>query len=242
MEENYWNVKDEFAALLEYACTRLVKAEVCPENFRTYLKGMFSPAGFIPTTSDVREMFNAITEKEGWNYMHFRSLKKTLKHYEITDDETQKRFCDYEQSLASYHITTKIKDWIEKKNLDVKHSNQPQTLPTHDCTKLSIKLHPHEVTDRTLQYIKELWETIAKGLLKLPDLDAVLFDITEGCLFITWLVPASDDEIREIVLNHQSDFVKHNIVLLILNDEPICTEQVFYVQMTLQVLGAQYGL
>lgn len=230
MEENYWNVKDEFAALLEYACTKLVKAEVCPDNFRTYTKGLFSPAGFIPTTSGVREMFNAITEKEGWSYAHFRSLKKVLKHYRIADDEMERKICNYEQSLASYHIATKIKDWIEKKNLDVKHSNLPQTPPTHDCTKLSVKFHPYEVTDRTLQYVKELWETIAKELLKLPDLDAVLYDITEGCLFITWLVPASENEIRGIVLDHDAAdfFLEHNIVLLILNDEPICTEQVCY--------------
>jgi len=189
-------VQSEFAALLVYARKQL-EEKVSPGDFRTFALGI-CPVNCIKSSSNVGEMFDTITCNKGWSYQHYRSLKNILRKSGITDPETNRKFADYTQSLHSYNVTIMIVDWIKKKKLDKKHLNSVQSPPSPDCDELSVKLHPCKVIDKTLQYVKELWETIAEDLLELPDLDAVLYDIKEGCLFITWLISASE-EMKQLI-------------------------------------------
>ena len=174
-------------------------------------------------------MFDAITCNKGWSYQHFLELKSILRKTGITDPETNKKVIDYTQSLHSYNVTIRIVDWIKRKKLDKKHFNSMPSPPFPHCDELSVKLHPCKVIDKTLQYVKELWEAIAEDLLELPDLGAVLYDIKEGCLFISWLIPASE-EMKGLMRRRVScceEFLKrHNIVFIRLNNECICPEQV----------------
>ena len=82
------------------------------DDFRTFAKGIFSPADYIGKSEDVREMFNAITDHNGWNFRHHISLEKVLYHFKIFDE----KFEEYNQLLSHFNVTTKIKDWIPKKS------------------------------------------------------------------------------------------------------------------------------
>ena len=117
-------------------------------------------------------MFDVITLGNGWSYQSYRKLEKILQKWNITDPETQGILDDYSQSLHSFNVTTSIVDWITKRNLDERDFIMTDSLPSPDCSKLSAKLRPYKVTDKTLQDIKQLWEDIARNL-QMPDLDAV---------------------------------------------------------------------
>ena len=227
IKENDSKLKFAFGELLDHVCTELEKKNVSPDNFRTVAKVIWPAC--IPNSSNIRTMFDAITDNAGWSYLHYRSLKGIQKHWKITDNETKKKLFEYTQLLNAHNVTVKIVNWIKQKDLDKKDIEFPQPLPSHDCTELSAKLRPYKVTDKTLQYVKELWEAIAEDLLELPDLDAVLYDIKEGCLFITWLISASEEMkqlIRRRVSCCEEFFKTHSIIQFILNDECIYEEQV----------------
>lgn len=88
-------------------------------------------------------------------------------------------------------------------------------------------MHPYEVFDRTLQDIKELWESIAEDLLQLPDLAAVLEDIQEGCLCVTWFVVPSEKlkhHIKKCISFRKDILRRHNIVVFTLNEECLYQE------------------
>ena len=166
-------------------------------------------------------MFDAITEQKRWNYLNHYSLEDVLDHFKVAAEKLQ----EYNQSLSQFNVMIKIKDWIEKNNLDKKHSHDsPDPQPSYDCSKLSLKLKPHTVTEKSLQYVQDLWKDIAKRLLQLPNLDAVLSDIQKGCVFITWLIPSSFDvstRIKNRVLICKDFFSKWEIVFVMVNEECI---------------------
>ena len=227
IEENQIQLRVKFGALLLLA-RKALEAKVSADDFRTFAKGVFSPADYIGRSEDVREMFEAITDQNGWNYQHHTSLEKVLSNFEISDEKLQ----EYNQLLSYFNVTTKIKDWIEKNNLDKRHSHDSSaSLLPHDCDKLSTKLFPHTVTEKSLQYVQDLWKDITNRLLQLPNLDAVLYDIQGGCMFITWLIPGTINaatRIRSRVCICEDLFTKWEIVLLLVNEECIYPEQQVY--------------
>ena len=221
MKANELKLRGKFGQLLVYACKKL-EAKVSSDNFRTFAKGALWPAHFIPSSSRIRDMFDAITDKGYWNYLHYHSLRTLLEDCGIRDKTTKQKLLDYQQSLNSYAFTTKIVDWIEQRN-------KKEELPPHDHSKITVEIHPGEITDKKLQYVRNLWERVTEDALQLPNLDAVLHDIRRKCIFVTWLIPTSEEieqQIRRRVPFCKDFFKQHNIVLFMLNDECIYEEQV----------------
>lgn len=224
LEESEWALKIKFAALAKHACTKL-ESKVSEEDFRTCMIHLFKAAHYILPSFNVRNTFDAIGKNEGWNFRSYKSLKKVLELYGVEDDETKEKLSRYEEALTSYNVTTGVKDWIEKHNLDKKHAKQPQPLPDYDYTEISTKLG-WPVAEKTLQDIRILWEEVAKTVFKMPNLDAVLYDIQEGCTYVTWLVPRIVEWTTTNILNQTDFFGAQNILLLMLNHECIYPEQV----------------
>lgn len=224
MEETEWALKIKFAALLQHACTKL-ESKVSEEDFRSFMIYLFKAAHYILPSLNFRDTFYALYNNEVWNFRSCNSLKHVLKHYGVEDDETKEKLSRYEEALTSYNVTTRIKDWIEKHNLDKKHAKQPQPLPDYAYTKICIKLKSHEAK-KTLQDIRILWEEVAETVFKMPNLDAVLYDIQEGCISVTWLVPRIVKWTTTNIINEMDFFGAQNILLLMLNDECIYPEQV----------------
>ena len=238
MEVSKSDVEIKFAELLSHACKKLEDQKVLPDDFRTFAVGAFG-LNALKNSSSVREMFDVITLGNGWSYQSYRKLERILQKWDIRDPETQKILDDYSQLLHSFNVTTSIVDWIKKKNLDERDFVSRNSLPPPDCSKLSVKLHPYRVTEKTLQDVKQLWEDIARNL-QMPDLDAVLYDIKEGCMFISWLILASEEMeglIRRQVSFCEEFFKRHSIVHFMLNDECIYQDKVHIHVVTCMLLG-----
>ena len=220
IEENDSRLRDEFAALLEHTCSKL-EAKISPSTFRTYAKVLFAPAKFISNRASIREIFDAITDHQRWNYLRYRSLLRILQRYKIDDTETRRISHDYEQSVAHFIFTTKVKDWIKKREYFQRMNSRKRRLKAGEYSELTVKLDIG-VTEATLRYVDELWTTISEQLFQLPDLDAVLHDIKEGCILVTWRVPNSEEfkiEIRQKTLSNSEFFMERNIKYLGLDEE-----------------------
>ena len=221
--ENEANLKDKFGALLLHARKQL-ENRVSANDFGTYASALV-PDIILKNPKNVCEIFDAITSRGVWNYKMYSSLVRTMRQFEIADEKLQ----EYNQLLSHYYITTKIQSLIEKKKLDQKNPPElPDPLPTNDFHKLSVKLKPHNVTEKSLQYLQDLWKEIADRCFQLPNLDAVLYDIQEGCVLVTWLIPNTIDaasKIRSTVHICEDFFTKKEIVELMVNEECIYPDQ-----------------
>ena len=90
-----------------------------------------------------------------------------------------------------------------------------------------MKLKPYIVTEETLQYLRALWKEIAEQFFQLPDLDAVLHDIQEGSVVVSWLISDTVNAATQIKSRVQvcaEFFSKWQIVLLMVNKECIYHE------------------
>lgn len=223
-KENESKLRGKFGKLLIYTCKKL-EAKVSSRDFRTFAKGALWPARSIPNSSRVRDIFDAITDNGYWNYLHCSTLIQLLEDCRIQDKRTKRKLFDYQQSLDFYALTTKIVDWIEQR------SKIPlEELSPHNHSKITVEIHSDEITDESLQYVRNLWKSVAKVVLYMPNLDAVLHDMKIKCISITWLIPASDEIekwIRKRAPLCQDLFKEHNIVLFMLNDECIYKVQTF---------------
>ena len=218
MEENDVRLRDEFADLLVQACKQF-EALVTPEAFRTYTRTVFVPAPFISTAVSIREMVGALTDHGRWNYLHYRSLLRLVRRFD-RNRELEERCRKYEKSVAHFKFTTRIKDWIVKRNITNDSSQQSKLLPV-EYSRLSAKVKIN-VTDERLGYVMKLWNSIAEHLFELPDLDAVLHNMKEECLLVTWLIPNSNelrDRIRENAPHCSSFFDQHRILYCLLDNE-----------------------
>lgn len=218
-------LREEFADLVVQAC-RHFESTVRPEEFKTYARTIFVPAPFISAAVSVREMVDAITDHGRWNYLHYRSLLRVIKRYDH-GGKLKERCCKYEASVAQFKLTTRIKDWIVKRNIE-KHAPQQLKLLPAEYSKLSAKVKIN-ITNETLSYVIQLWNHIAKDLVGLPDLDAVLHDMKEECLLVTWLIPNSDEVktcIRRKAPISSAFFDQHRIQYCQLDNEYLYKSQV----------------
>lgn len=218
-EENEYRLKNEFADLLEESCT-YIESNVKPDVFRTYLRTIFTPALHI-LGNTVREMFAVHSH---WNYLHYRSLLLMIRNFD-KDGKMHGKCHKYHQSVAKFTFTTRVTDWITQRNLETAQGPQP---PLQEYSKLTVKVNIN-ITDAMLGYVIGLWTEIAEQLFRLPDLDAVLHDMKEQCLLITWLIPRSDNlqsRIKHNAPNSTSFFEQRKIQYCVLNNEQIYKSQV----------------
>ena len=217
--ENEERLRYKFANLLERACS-LIEAKAQPESFRTFAIAHFAPAHYISQCNGIREMVDAITNHGRWDYLRYRPLLRTIQKYDCSGTMQEECNC-YEESVANFKATTRLKEWIVKKNFTSSALPVPKLHPG-EYSKLSAKVYIN-ITNKMLKYVFDLWDDIAR-LCQLPDLDAVLHSMKEDCLLVTWLIPNDDkikNRLRRNARRHRSFFEQRKIQYCLLDKECI---------------------
>ena len=218
MDENVARLKDEFADLLVQVSTHL-DTTVEPDSLRMYVKAVFVPADFISDKDSVRKMFTSLTDHNRWNYLQYRSLLRLVTRFDRVS-VLRERCKEYERSVSHFKFTTRLRDWMHKGNFVAEIAVHPLKLDPEEYSKLSIKVHV-KVTSQTLDYVIGLWEDLAETVFQLPDLAAILCDMKEGCLLVSWLIPRSP-ELKATIRNKArccSSFFVHGVQFCTLDNE-----------------------
>ena len=193
-QRNKQTIDAKFATLLKNICTKLAGREINMKELRVFLK-TFSPGECIPETSDIHEIFEALSSNKLWDSWNYLPLKKIVEGFAADDKELESWIEAYEQDLKSYKATTRLIDRISVAESDStvdeseeEEHDKPARYDKRFYRTLSFKLKT-KFTDQTMEYIDKLWEEIA-DLYGLPRYVILLDSIRKGCVSIVWRIPS----------------------------------------------------
>ena len=100
----------------------------------------------------------------------------------------------YQKGLTGNILTLKIQTYLEPTHYSSDSEDSDDEIPLaqqkHELfKKLRVKVKV-KVTDHTVKYVFDLWQSIANQFV-LPKCTLILNDIAEGCICITWLTPTN---------------------------------------------------
>lgn len=188
-------IKRDFSCLLVDVRVALQALQVDVVDVHQFLVSFFQRDDCIPKSSDLTEIFNAITVAKLWHYDHYGPLKRLAESFLPEDNPTRTRITDYRSQLSGFYTTTKIIDFI-----DLSESGDSEDHTQQDFSPEKYKPHYRKLTlmlkldrkvklsDLTLKYVETLWKALTEEF-NLPPLTAVIDKIVRGSLIISWLVP-----------------------------------------------------
>ena len=233
-------IEGKFAILLMITCRKLRGRPINFVDLHTFLVSYF-PRECIPKSSDINEIFDAISHHKLWDYWNYYPLEEIVKAVDAANDsDISSLIKTYKRDLESYKVTTKLIDLIAAADSDSnsivntspseeEQVAQPARHNQRYYESLSHKLKT-KFTHHTLKYIDNLWNECA-DLYNLPPHVALLDHIRKGCVSIVWLVPSHLAPQILSAAPHSGDFYhKHEITRVELGGKCIYQEEeVFHI-------------
>ena len=208
------------------------------EDVQDFLIPMYSSPGsrdgnntvitVIGSAKTLREVFRALSQFGLWDYLNYYLLRSIIAQFASDDSELNGMMEQYQKDLAGHILTLEIKEYLaatsykhaiatsESENLDESLSTVQKT---NLFNRLSVKYKI--VTDHTLNYVNDLWRSLANQFA-LPTPAMILHNIAEGCVCITWLIPANlVAHITRMAQETSNMFAKQHILRVMLKDQCI---------------------
>ena len=231
IKRNQAKIRRKFASLVTNVRKKLEAKNIDMNDFSefilTFFEGDVGQKLVSGSSLTVGDIFKSITKHKLWDYINYYYIEEILEEFGENDGELSQWLRDYKLELAGFKAATKIADFINCCKPSGEIADADQSLrhnmarydPTY-CRRLSIKLNAN-VAEKGLHYIDDLWKSVADHFL-LPSLPVLLESICEGCVEVTWLVPASHAMQIQWNLDGASEFLQHyGIVRLAIDAEVI---------------------
>ena len=206
-QHNIITIKGKFAILVTKSRKRLQNREIDVEDIQTFLVTMYSSpnsqdgSGLVTTVLEsaksLDEIFRALGKYGLWDYLNYSLLQRIIKEFARDDKELNSMMEQYQQDLTGHILALRIQRYLDATKHPIATSDSDnstdEVVPLQQKHKLFKKLTAKceiNVTNHTLSYVTDLWESLAQQFA-LPQPVLVLHDIAEGCIGITWLIPAN---------------------------------------------------
>lgn len=220
-------IKGFFSSLLISLRKSLVLHEIDAEDVRQFLVTFFENDDCIPESNNIVKIFNAVTTNGLWSPQHYGPVETLIQNLLPSDVKVKQLLKDYKSKLNGFHLSCKLVTYIkDHTSLPTNDSGDDPNLPakftlTH-YKKLMVDKEPdRNVSELSLSYVQELWESIAEEF-KIPSLTAILLQISAGSLQITWLVPPHWAEL----IRPRSTFCRlHHISIIAIGDHVVYCER-----------------
>ena len=240
-------IQGKFSILVTKSCRRLQsrKIKIKIKDVQTFLVTMYSSynsrdestiiATVVESARNLDEIFRALGKHRLWDYLNYYLLQNIIEAFADDDDELNGMMEQYQEDLTGYILTLRIQTYLEATHCqhsiatsDSENSGAAdENVPPHQLfRKLTAKCEVN-VTNHTLSYVINLWRSLAKQFA-LPRPAMILHDIAEGCICITWLIPANLVKyITRIAQKAANMFAEENILRVMLEEQciyPVETE------------------
>ena len=179
------------------------------KKFRLHILSLYGD--ILDGAVSVTDIMAAITRHQ-LSYFCFTHIEKIVKEFGGDDIELAGWIRDYKSELAGFKTTTKIVDYIDEVGQEVIDASQSL------CPKLTVRLEPHVMREKTLDYVDQLWGSIADHFL-LPSLPALLDSIHGGCVEVTWLVPTLSALQIKANIQDSTEFLNELEVIKVIIDD-----------------------
>ena len=234
LRSNMEEIQGRFSSLLVIVRQTLESSNVNVLNLRQFLVGFFQRDDFLTDSPDLVKMFDRVTVTRLWDYQHYGPLERIVQHFLPKCDSVRDAVNNYKGYLSGFFATTKIIDYIkhlqpQKCEAQMKSSSaatmDKYTAVHYQKLKVKLKLN-RKLSEVSLSYISELWNAFSEEF-DLPSLTAVIDQLIEGSLIVTWLVSPQDAEtIASNAAKAIPFFRRHQIVIVTIDNHTIYDEDV----------------
>lgn len=189
-KKNLQKTQDKFLSLLLEVRIAMQNHPVSVENVHQYLVSMFERGDCIPKTSNLTDIFEAVSIEKLWRFDNYEPLESLASKFLPAGDTRLKLISEYKTQLSHFRSTTKIIDYIslQPQILDSEYDSKGDSKSDDHLHKLKLKLKPkRRISELTLAYVDTIWRSVTEEF-DIAESTVVLKRIATGCLEIEWLV------------------------------------------------------
>ena len=216
---NETSIKGLFSTLLLNVRKALESHSIDIKDVRQFLTSFFRRDDYFQDASSLEKVFGAASVNSLWDYENYGPLEALGKGLLPGDAAVERLMRDYKSNLSGYFMTIKVLEYMEKKRLqpdDLEEEPSPlKKLSLKQYRKIKVVLQlERRVSELSLAYIHRLWVSFAEEY-ELPSLTAIIDEIVEGSLTITWLVLG---HVVSMIQPRSKFFRRHQIILVFIDD------------------------
>ena len=203
-QHNIIMIQGKFAILVTKSRKRLQNREIDVEDVQTFLITMYSSpntrdgSGMVTTVLEsaksLDEIFRALGKYGLWDYINYYLLQSIIKEFARDDKELNSMMEQYQQDLTGHILALRIQAYLDTtKHTSDSDKSADEVVSLQQKHELFKKLTAKcnvNVTNHTLSYVIDLWQSLANQFA-LPQPTMILQKVAEGCIGITWLIPAN---------------------------------------------------
>ena len=237
-------IKGKFSMLVTKSCRKLQSRKVDIDDVQTFLVTLYSSPNskdgsdivtvVVESARNLSEIFRTLSRYGLWDYLNYYLLQDMIEEFAHDDDELNGMMEGYQKDLTGHILTLQIQTYLDATRNELplvstndNENSDDETIPAlspEQKYKLFKKLQGKvkvSVTDHTLNYVIDLWQSLTNQFT-LPRPAMILHDIAEGCIDITWLIPANlVKHIMRMVQENANMFAEEQILRVILENQCI---------------------
>ena len=202
-------IQGKFSMLVTKSLRRLQKRKINVDDVQMFLVTMYSSPNsrdgsdivitVIESAKTLDAIFRALSKCRLWDCFNYYLLQNIIEEFASEDDELNRMMQNYQKDLTGYVLALKIETYLDANEHSTTTSdsedsaNEIVTLPPQQKRELFKKLTAKvsaNVTDHSLAFVNNLWRSLANQFA-LPRPAMMLHKVAEGCIGITWLIPAN---------------------------------------------------
>ena len=227
-------IQGRFSSLLLIVRQAMESSNISALDLRQFLVGFFQRDDFLTDSPDIVKLFDRVTVTRLWDYQHYGPLEKIVRHFLPNCESVRDAVSNYKGYLSGFFATTKIINYIKhlqpQKCEDPAKSGNAATMGKYTAVhyqKLKVKLKlSRRLSEVSLSYISDLWNAFVEEF-DLPSLTAVIDQLIEGSLIVTWLVSPQDAErIASNAAKAVPFFRRHQIMTVKVDNRTVYDEDV----------------
>ena len=234
-QRNIQMIKGKFSLLVTKSRKKLQNRKIDVDDVQTFLVTMYSSPDskdgsdtvttVVESTRSLDEIFRVLSKHRLWDYLNYYLLQSIIEAFADDDDELNGMMEQYQEDLTGHILTLRIQTYLDTtKHPIVTSDSDNEVVPPQQDYKLFRKLTAKcevNITNHTLSYVVNLWRSLAKQFA-LPQPAMILHDIAEGCIGITWLIPANlVEHVTRMARETANMFAEENVLRVTLEEQCI---------------------
>ena len=239
-KRNIQMIEGKFSTLVTKSCRRLQsrKIKIKIKDIQMFLITMYSSPNskdgsttvttVVESAKSLNDIFLALSKYRLWDYINYYLLQNIIEQFASDDDELNGMMEQYQKDLTGYVLILRIQKYLDATHHPIASGDSDnsgdEVIPLQQKRDLFKKFTAKcevNVTNHSLNYVIDLWQSLAKQFA-LPRPAMILHDIAEGCIGITWLIPANlVDHITKMARETTNMFAEENVLRVTLEEQCI---------------------
>ena len=115
-------IRGKFSSLLDKVQSALQANQISVDRIRHFLIRYFRSNLWVKKSSDLGELFDAVSVAKLWNYDHYGPLEEIVT--QLLPSDSQGLISGYKNQLNAYYTATKITDFIKQSKIEAELDEQ----------------------------------------------------------------------------------------------------------------------